>query len=290
VHGVKKSKLGELLLAAGLTLAILRPPMAAAEEALTLGVHPFLPSTELAQKFGPLTDYLSRELDRPVHLEISRDYEVHIESIAEGAYDMAYMGPVSYLHLVGTHGMVPLLAKLEVDGDPSFQGAILVREDSPIRDVGELAGKRFAFVSPSSTMGFIVPHYVMKQAGVSIDSLAGYGFLKNHDNVALAVLIGEFDAGAVKEETFQKFAPKGARALAMTPPIPEHLFVASSRQLPVTVEALRASLLGIVRKPEGLRALRAIKNSGRNLVPVDDRDYDLLRKILSESGQVEITP
>jgi phosphonate transport system substrate-binding protein len=130
----------------------------------------------------------------------------------------------------------------------------------------------------------------MKQAGVGIDRLAGYSFLKNHDNVALAVLIGEFDAGAVKEETFQKFAPKGARALVMTPPIPEHLFVTSSRQTPDTVEALRAALLGIVRKPEGLRALRSIKDSGTNLVPVDDRDYDLLRKILKESDRAEIAP
>ncbi len=287
---VRRPKLGGLLLTAVLTLAILRPSTAVAGKALILGVHPFLPSTKLVQKFGPVAGYLSREVGRPVHLEISRDYEAHIESVAAGAYDIAYMGPVSYVRLVEKHGEVPLLAKLEVDGEPSFQGAIFVREDSPIRELGELAGKRFAFVGPSSTMGFIVPHHVMKQAGVGIDRLAGYSFLKNHDNVALAVLIGEFDAGAVKEETFQKFSQKGARALAMTPPIPEHLFVASSRQSPETVEALRASLLGIVRKPEGLRALRSIKDSGTNLVPVDDRDYDLLRRILNESDRVEITP
>jgi phosphonate transport system substrate-binding protein len=287
---VKRPKLGGLLLAAVLMLVIIRPFTTVAGEALILGVHPFLPSTELVQKFGPVADYLSRELGRPVHLEISRDYGAHIESVAAGAYDIAYMGPVSYVRLVEKHGEVPLLVKLEVDGDPFFQGAIFVREDSPIRELGDLAGKHFAFVSPSSTMGFIVPHHVMKQAGVGIDRLAGYSFLKNHDNVALAVLIGEFDAGAVKEETFQKFAPKGARALVMTPPIPEHLFVTSSRQTPDTVEALRAALLGIVRKPEGLRALRSIKDSGTNLVPVDDRDYDLLRKILKESDRAEITP
>lgn len=287
---MKRPKLGGLLLAAVLMLVIIRPFTTVAGEALILGVHPFLPSTELVQKFGPVADYLSRELGRPVHLEISRDYGAHIESVAAGAYDIAYMGPVSYVRLVEKHGEVPLLVKLEVDGDPFFQGAIFVREDSPIRELGDLAGKHFAFVGPSSTMGFIVPHHVMKQAGVGIDRLAGYSFLKNHDNVALAVLIGEFDAGAVKEETFQKFAPKGARALVMTPPIPEHLFVTSSRQTPDTVEALRAALLGIVRKPEGLRALRSIKDSGTNLVPVDDRDYDLLRKILKESDRAEITP
>jgi phosphonate transport system substrate-binding protein len=287
---VRRAKLGGLFLTAVLALALLRPSMAVAGKALVLGVHPFLPSTELVKKFSPLATYLSHELDRPVRLEISRDYESHIESVASGVYDIAYMGPVSYVRLFEKHGKVPLLVKLEVEGKPSFQGAILVREDSPIRDLGELAGKRFAFVSPSSTMGFIVPHYVMKQAGVTIDRLGGHDFLKNHDNVALAVLVGEFDAGAVKEETFQKFAPKGARALAMTPPIPEHLFVASSRQPPATVKALRASLLGILGKPEGQRALRAIKNSGTNFVPVDDRDYDLLREMLSEAVEIETAP
>jgi len=283
-------RLGWPLLAVALALAAPHPSGASPGEALILGVHPFLPSTELVEKFGPLTSYLSRELDRAVRLEISRDYETHIERVSEGAYDFAYMGPVSYVRLVEKHGEVPLLAKLEVDGDPTFQGVILVRKDSPLEGLGELVGKRFAFVGPSSTMGFIVPRYVLKERGVSVEKLASHSFLRNHDNVALAVLVGDFDAGAVKEETFQKFAPKGARALAVTPQIPEHLFVASSRQSSDVIGELKAALLSIAGTPEDLNALRFIKGTATNLVPVNDRDYDLLRKIVSESDLQESTP
>jgi phosphonate transport system substrate-binding protein len=283
-------RLGWPLLAVALALAAPRPSGAASEKALILGVHPFLPSTELVEKFGPLASHLSRELNRTVRLEISRDYQSHIESVSAGEYDFAYMGPVSYVRLVGKHGEVPLLAKLEVDGNPTFQGVILVREDSPLEGLGELVGKRFAFVGPSSTMGFIVPRYLLKQRGVTVEKLAAHSFLKNHDNVALAVLVGDFDAGAVKEETFQKFASRGARALAMTPPIPEHLFVASSRQSSDVTGRLKAALLRIAVTPEGLSALRFIKGTATNLVPVDDRDYDLLRKIVSESDRDKITP
>jgi phosphonate transport system substrate-binding protein len=287
---VTQLKLGWPLLAVALALASLHPSVASSGEALILGVHPFLPSTELAEKFSPLTSYLSRELDRTVHLEISRDYETHIARVFEGAYDFAYMGPVSYVRLAEKHGELSLLAKLEIDGVPTFQGVILVREDSPLEGLEDLAGKRFAFVGPSSTMGFIVPRYVLGQRGVTIENLSAHSFLKNHDNVALAVLVGDFDAGAVKEETFQKFAPKGARVLAMTPQIPEHLFVASSRQSRDVIEELKAALLSIAGTPEGLSALRFIKGTATNLVPVDDRDYDLLRIIVTESDGQKITP
>ncbi len=276
--------------AAALALATLRPSTGMAGEPLTLGIHPFLPSTELIKKFRPLADYLAEAVGRPVQLEFSSDYTVHIERIAAGMYDAAYMGPLSFVRLAETHGGVPLLAKLEVEGRPFFQGAIFVREESPIRKLEDLAGRRVAFVSPSSTMGYLVPRHLLEQAGVDLEELGGYSFLDHHENVALGVMVGDFDAGAVKEETFLKYASQGARALAMTPPIPEHLFVASSRQTPGTVEAMRAALLSISKSPEGRKALRSIKSTATNLVPVDSKDYDVLREILARYDEREGSP
>lgn len=262
-----------------LSLLFFSPP-ALAGEPLILGVHPFLPATELTEKFRPLADYLGRATGLPVQIEISRDYRNHVARVGAGDFDIAYMGPVSYVRLVEEYGAVPLLGRLEIKGSPTFQGAVFVREESPIRTVADLADKRVAFVTESSTMGFIVPRYVLEKAGVPLERLGAYKFLNNHENVALAVLVGDFDAGAVKEETFERFASRGARAIAMTPPIPEHLFVSSPGRPAETVDTLGAALLRVAATPEGLAALRAVKAAATNIVPAEDGDYDLLRKIL----------
>jgi len=281
-----------VLLSLVLTLALgaLQPGTGSAEGTLILGVHPFLPATSLLPKFEPLAEYLGRSLGRPVRVAISRDYEDHIRRVGTGEVDIAYMGPASYVKLVETYGESPLLARLEIEGSPTFHGVIFVRNDSPIQTLAEIAGKRFAFGSPASTMGTLVPRHVLRQAGVGLEDLGGFGTLGNHDNIALAVLVGDFDAGAVKEETFSKYQPRGLRSLAVTPSISEHLFVAAADLPAEAVEKLRAILLRMGRDEEELEVLRSIKGTVSDLVPVEDGDYDNLRRILSDVEQVEVPP
>lgn len=268
-----------------LSLNILITTSARAGEALTLGIHPFLPATELVRKFEPLAKYLSSSLGRPVRVEISRDYKDHIDRFGSGIVDVAYMGPASYVRYVEAYGEKPLLARLEVDGRPTFHGVIFVRDESRIRNLQDAAGKSFAFVGAASTMGYIVPRHVLMKERVALGQEADFTFLNNHDNVALAVLVGDFDVGAVKEETFRKYEPRGARAIAMTPPISEHLFVASADLPGDTIESLRTALLQIAASSEGMEAVRSIKATATNLVPVKNEHYDNLREILDEFGR-----
>jgi len=273
-----------------LTLGTLQPVSADAGEPLILGVHPFLPATSLLPKFEPLAAHISRSLGHPVHVEISRDYEDHIRRVGTGEVDIAYMGPASYVKLVETYGESNLLARLEIRGSPAFHGVIFVRDESPIRTLEELKDKRFAFGSPSSTMGTLVPRHVLKQAGVGMEDLGGFSSLGNHDNIALGVLVGDFDAGAVKEETFTKFQPRGLRSLAVTLPISEHLFVAATNLSADRVTKVRTILLRTGEDEEGLAVLRSIKETVSGLVPVEDSDYDNLRRILSEVEKNEVPP
>lgn len=68
-----------------------------------------------------------------------------------------------------------------------------------------------AFGDPESTMSHLVPRFMLWRVGVTGEVLADYQFLSNHTNVALGVLVGDFDAGAVKEEVFYEFEPKGLK-------------------------------------------------------------------------------
>src|SRR3989344_3957961 len=176
--------------------------IAQAEETLTLTVHPYLPVKEIITRFTPLADYLGKEIGRPVSVRVGSDYQEHIVYVGKDEADIAFMGPASYLMVVAKYGKKPLLARLETDGNPLFRGYFIVRQDSPLKTLAGLKGKRMAFGDRDSTMSHLVPQYMLEKAGVPLDKLAKYKFLGSHNNVVLAVLSGDFDAGAVKDEDF----------------------------------------------------------------------------------------
>jgi len=247
---------------------------------LIIGVHPYLPAVELTKRFTPLINYLSNKTAIPIKLNVSKNYEAHIENIGNNIVDIAYLGPSSYVELVSKHGQYPLLARLEVNGKPFFNGYIVAKQGSGIIEIKQLKGRKFAFGSPRSTMSYRVPRFLLRESGVKLTSLSDYKFLGNHRNVALSVLLGEFDAGAVKEEIYFKFRKKGLTKIALSPPISEHLFVARKNLSPIKIKAIQEAMFGMSRSVHGLNVLKTIKKTVTGLVPVKDENYNNLREIM----------
>ncbi len=270
--------ISSLLLAA---LLLLGAGTTRAEDSLTLWIHPYLPATELTRRFSPLAEYLSRKVGLPVSIRVQKSYQSHIDRAGRDEIDIAYVGPVPYVKIVETYGEKPLLARLVVRGKPAFFGMIIVREDSPLRSIEDLAGKSFAFGDINSTMSHLVPRYMLKESGVPVGRLAKHEFLGSHHNVALAVLGGYFDAGGVKEEVYYEYRERGLRMLAQSPPVAEHLFIARSSLPAEILEPLREAMLTLHEDARGADILTSIKSGVTALAKVDDGDYDSLRKILA---------
>ena len=264
-------------------LSWLAPVFAASEplqRPFLLAVHPYLPSEEIQRRFTPLAEYLGRVLGRQVVVRVGQDYEAHIAAIGTNSVDMAFMGPAPYIKLVQRYGQKPLLGRIETNGKPYLSGTIITRTDSSLRSIADLRGKTFAFGDPDSTMSSLIPRYVLLQAGVPLKALARYEHLGAHKNVALGVLGGDYDAGAVKIEVFDEFASRGLRVLAALPPVSEHLFVTRGDMPPEQVRMLREALLKVKAAPNGEAIIKAINQEVTGIVPVADRDYDNLRTIL----------
>ncbi|MDH5612706.1 MAG: phosphate/phosphite/phosphonate ABC transporter substrate-binding protein [Gammaproteobacteria bacterium] len=257
-----------------------------AGDVLVFAVHPYLPEEELKKKFKPMAEYLSHEMGKTVNVRIGGNYEEHIQFIGLNKVDIAYMGPASYVHMINEFGDKPVLARLEVNGHPWFQGNIVTRDNSTIKTLADLKGKRIAYGDPKSTMSYIVPYHMLYVAGVYSDVTTRHQFLYSHNNVALGILSGDFDAGAVKPEVFRKYESAGLRTIAKTPKISEHLFVVRNDLPGKEIEMLRNALLKMSSTDEGIKALRTIKDSITGLVEASSSDYDNLRKIIAESKDI----
>ncbi|HXY97090.1 MAG TPA: phosphate/phosphite/phosphonate ABC transporter substrate-binding protein [Steroidobacteraceae bacterium] len=262
------------LLAAGAAVA------AGAPAPLVLAVHPYLPAEEITRRFTPLAEALARSTGRAVVVRVGVSYAEHIAAIGTGSVDIAYMGPALYVRMTGSYGPKPLLARQVINGDPARHGEIIVRQDSAIRSLQDLKGKRFAFSDPEATSGHVVPAAMLRDAGVPESALAQSAYLHSYRNVALAVLAGDFDAGAVREEIYREYAPRGLRTLAHQPAVADHLFVASSGLSGAEVDALRRAFMELPGTPQGKVAMIAIDPAMTALVAARDSDYDNLRALM----------
>jgi phosphonate transport system substrate-binding protein len=277
------SRPGRRLAALGLCLWALMGQSAgtsAPSETLILGVHPYLSYSQLKTQFDPLAHYLSAQLGIGITVRIGNSYADHVEETGLGRIGLAYMGPVGYVQLTEKYGPRPLLAMLETGGTSELNGHIVVRQDSALRDLDDLANRTIGLGDPGSTMSSVVPTALLRRAGVEVNARSAQRRYRGHNSIAIAVLSGQVDAGAVKDEVYRRHAPAGLRSLVSLPSVSEHLFVASPALDPQLVARIRELLLGLHQTREGRLALRAIHPRGTALVPVSDADYESLRALL----------
>ncbi|BCK87847.1 putative ABC transporter phosphonate/phosphite binding protein PhnD2 [Sideroxyarcus emersonii] len=251
-----------------------------ATKPLILGIHPYLPHDEIVSRFTPLANYLAKAIGRPVTVRVGRDYNEHVEAIGDDNIDIAYMGPAPYVQMVAKYGRKPLLARQVINDSPFLKGEIVVRQDSKLGSLKELKGRNFCFGDNNSTMSSVLPRRMLEDAGVPLTRLGSYKHLEGHKNVALAVLAGNCDAGAVKSEVFQEFQSRGLRVLAEMPPVADHVFVANAKLPGPLVRKLRTAMLALNTQPEGKPILNGIHPDMTALVAPKDSDYDSLRTLL----------
>ena len=255
-------------------------------DSLVFAVHPYLPALELQKRFAPLVEHLSTTQGHDVTLKISPSYEEHLNRIVQGDVDIAYLGPASFLKAYQKQPALETLAKLEVNGSPFFHGKIFTRANSEIRQLSDLSGKSFAFGNKHSTMSHLVPRYVLEQQGI-MNKLSSFNFLDGHNNVAIGVLIGKYDAGAIKEGVFNKYENQGLRLIQNTEAIPEHLFISTHRVSSKICAEIKNSLLKITRHSNGLKIIKSIKPSVTNLVSAKPGDYNNLKQIMQKLNTLD---
>jgi len=175
-------------------------------------------------------------------------------------------------------------------GSPTYNGQFLVRADSGITDLSQLAGKTFCRPDPLSTSGWIIPSIMLKAAGVDPDTgLAQIVDAGSHDAVAAAVYDGTCDVGATYvdartriEEDYPDVMEQTV-VIAVEPDIPND-GVQFQTSVPQELrDQIVAGLLAIAATDEGVEALDTAYQ-WEELIEADDSFYDAFRQILQAAG------
>lgn len=230
----------------------------------------------MQKRLLPLTKYLSKQLDQPVVLKLSPNMPAAIKEVSSGAVEISYLTPVAYIR---SHqkGNTQLIAKTVTKNKASFKLMIVVREDSPIKTVEDLAGKSFAFGDKAA----LLQRAAVVGANMPLEKLGSYQFIGHYDNIVRAVLNNDFDAGILKDTMAYKWEGKGIRILYATPELPPYNIAASKNVDKVTLKKLQNAFLQLdTKNPEHMEIIKALDKKYSGFAPTSDQEYDVVRKLI----------
>lgn len=260
-----------LLLVAFLWLLILAACSAHAET-YTVGVVPQQAPAVLARNWMPLLQYLERSSGVSLHFKTAPNIPEFERRLAKGEYDFAYMNPYHYVVFSRKAGYRALAR----EKGTRLQGVVVVRKDSPINDISQLAGKDLAFPAPGSFAASVLPRMQLKKQNIAFTP----HFVASHDSVYYSVARGIYPAGGGVVRTLNS-APAEIRdqlrVLWRTESYTPHALAAHSRVPETVLQVLSKALYAMDADTGAAGILHNLSMSGWE--PAQDKDWDDLRKL-----------
>lgn len=147
-----------------------------------------------------LVDLMKAELGfTDVQLFPAADYDGVVQGLLGGTLDYAELGASAYaaVYLRDPDAVEPILTTEQIDGATGYYSIMLARKDSGIATLADMKGKKLGFADPDSTSGYLVPLVSLPaDTGMAVDEyFSETDFGGGHENLVLAVLDGNFDAG-----------------------------------------------------------------------------------------------
>lgn len=243
-------------LALGLAACLLMlalPVPAAAGATYTLGVVPQFEPRKIYAIWKPIADELSRRTGLEMQLVVPINITEFEAALEKGTFDFVYANPYHILRVSDSQGYIPLVR----DREP-LRGILVVRRDSPVKSVKELAGKTLAVPSPNSVGASLLLRADLERLyGVHLSMLNA----RTHSSVYLNVLNGLADAGGGVQKSLAEQSPEvqeGLRILYTTRAMPSHPIAAHPRIKPDVRELVRKAVLEMSATPAGQALLDEI--------------------------------
>ena len=250
----RPSLVARLAVAGWLMVSCLAPAAARGEDSFSFGVVPQFEARHLAAIWQPILEELGARTGYRFDLVGSPRIPAFEASFLAGEFDFAYMNPYHAMLAAEGQGYVPLVR----DGAGRLRGILVVRDDSPYRDVADLEGRRIAFPSPNALGASLL----MRADLASLYGLAFEPvFVQTHSSVYLNVALGQMAAGGGISKTLDQQPPAvrdALRTLYETREMAPHPVTAHPRVPAAVREAVRGALLALGRTEAGAALLAQI--------------------------------
>lgn len=252
---------------------------------MTIGTINEGQSTKHLQRFDRFRSYLREKTGLLIEIEPVLNEDKALERIQSKAWSLVFAPPGLAAIAISQHKYNPLFP---LSGVQNLRSAIIVREDSPIRDLEALSGKVFALGQPGSATDYYLPLFNLY--GLTLAELL---VTINPKETLEAIAQGKAAAGALSVAAFDAYRTQidaKFRILFIDPhPIPSAALLISPdaeqadqlRQILRQIDAVTAQEIGAVTNAAvpDYQYLISVVDRVRSVFPGDtEADASLLQQ------------
>jgi phosphonate transport system substrate-binding protein len=242
--------------------------------ALTFGVLNQQSPLLTAERWNPIFNYLQQVSGIAFVLRMGQNVQATDATMGGGGFDLVFTNHNFHPKYDGLYRVIASW------GDRPVFGVIAVAENSPLRQLKDLAGKTVAYPSRDAFMAYAVPKAALKKAGVQEQEvLAG-----NQDSALGQLSSGLVDAAAVNSRFLSQYAARKGfryRELLTSEPYPDLAVLVHPRVPPEQVKKIQAALIGMKNDPRAVAILE--QNQFCGFSPASEKDFDSVRRAYRQS-------
>ncbi|RPK12575.1 hypothetical protein FH5_02781 [Priestia endophytica] len=266
----------------------------AEKKELTVQFVPSQNADTLEAKAKPLEKLLSDELDRPVKVSVSTDYNTIVEAMASKKVDVGFLPPTAYV-LAKDQGAADVILQAQrygvndKDGSPtdelvdSYKSMFIVKKDSGIDSLEDLKGKKIGYQNVTSSAGYVWPAASLMDVGLDPLKDVQPVTLKGHDQAVISLLNGDIDA-AVTFQDARTIVQKDyedvfdqTKVIHYTEPIPNDTVAVQSDMDEDLRKDIQEAFINIGKDEEGKKIIRDIYTH-EGYVKSDDSKFEIVRE------------
>jgi phosphonate transport system substrate-binding protein len=113
---------------------------------------------------APLQAYLTKAMERSVLVAGPGTFKETVAHLADGSYDFACLGALTYIRARAKYGVIPLVQR---STDLHYYTVFITSAASTIYSLSDLKGKEFAFGDIDSTSAHLMAYRELKWAGIN---------------------------------------------------------------------------------------------------------------------------
>ncbi len=237
----------------------------------SFGVVPQQSAKRLAKLWSPVLAYVSDKTGVEIQFKTAKNIPTFEKRLAEGAYDLAYMNPYHFTVFNSDPGYKAMAVRQK----QPIKGIMVVRKDSDVTSMDQLADQTLAFPAPAAFAASVLPRAYLSNNNISFSSK----YVSSHDSVYLAVSKGLFPAGGGVLRTFNNTSPEVREQLkvmwtsqAFTP----HAIAAHPSFNADDFKKIQEAFVAMASDPEGKALLASLKIK-HGLIVAQDSTWDDVR-------------
>jgi len=248
------------------------------KDELVFGILPFLSPVALLKRFSPLKEYLEKTTGKKIVIESAPSFPEYVKRTLNHEYDLVYTAP-HFVPMTLEDNHYQLLA-----ASNNISSHIIVKKDSKIKSLEQLAGKRIAH-GPDQAFLVIIGKYLLKERGLTGDKAPIFVAHKRHNAALRASASGDADAAIVGTFHLKLAADNGLKAIDETPRYPG-VGILASREIPQSLQNdIAKAFIDIKKSAEGRETLKKIRFPGfQKAMPTN---YESVKPIAADAMMIE---